>query len=258
MKKKIFCCFCLLFALTVFKVVAQQLPMDTTSSVKQWKYKNYTYGRSKLFMPAFLIASGAAITSVNYFKGLDRELNDELAIEHPHAPKRLDNYLLYVPVASVYTLNIAGVKGRSNLTDCSFIYITSLIYVNVMVQTAKKVTHVKRPDGSDYKSFPSGHTAQAFASAEFLRIEYGQRSTWYAVAGYTMAGATGYLRMYNNKHWLSDVLAGAGSGILSTRLAYWTYAKLKPKIFRKKQNRQALLLPAYQNGTFGMCYIKFF
>lgn len=257
MKKKIFCCIYFLFSLTVSCLVAQEPPVDTIV-VKHYKGNNYSYNPNKLFLPGFLIASGASITSMRFLKGLDWELNDELAIERPHAQLHLDNYLMYVPVVSVYALNLAGVKGRSNLTDCSLIYLTSLIYVNVITQSAKKITHVRRPDGSNYRSFPSGHTAQAFASAEFLRIEYGQRSPWYAVSGYALAGVTGYLRMYNNKHWCSDVLAGAGVGILSTRLAYWTYAKLKPRIFPKKKTSHSFLLPAYDNGVVGMCYMKFF
>ncbi|MCD8260639.1 MAG: hypothetical protein LUD15_03380 [Bacteroides sp.] len=40
------------------------------------------------------------------------------------------------------------------------------------------------------------------------------------MAGYTVATGTGVLRMYNNRHWLGDVAAGAGFGILSTKLAY--------------------------------------
>lgn len=47
------------------------------------------------------------------------------------------------------------------------------------------------------------------------------RSPWYSVAGYTIATATAYSRLLNNRHWISDVLAGAGIGILSTELGYW-------------------------------------
>jgi membrane-associated phospholipid phosphatase len=70
----------------------------------------------------------------------------------------------------------------------------------------KKGTHQLRPDGSSYTSFPSAHTANAFTNAEILRREYKDLFTLYGVVGYTMAICTGYLRMYNNKHWLSDVV----------------------------------------------------
>lgn len=135
------------------------------------------------------------------------------------------------------------------------LYLISNIYMNTIVQSSKKITHVERPDLSNYRSFPSGHTAQAFLCAEMLRIEYGKRSPWFGIAGYAAASGTAYLRMYNNKHWFSDVVAGAGVGILSTRLAYWTYNRLKPKIFKEKKSQQVYFLPSYQNPGFGFAII---
>ena len=77
---------------------------------------------------------------------------------------------------------------------------------------------VKRP--LDY-SFPSGHTATAFMTATMLNKEYGHKSPWIGIGAYSVATATGLMRMANNKHWLSDVLTGAGIGILSTELGYY-------------------------------------
>lgn len=78
-----------------------------------------------------------------------------------------------------------------------------------------------RPDNSRYNSFPSGHTFVVFTGAEILRREYGEDYPWIAVAGYTVAIIVGAMRIYNNRHWLGDVCAGAGLGILSTTLVYW-------------------------------------
>ncbi|PIH02800.1 hypothetical protein CS542_03390 [Pedobacter sp. IW39] len=55
--------------------------------------------------------------------------------------------------------------------------------------------------GADNYSFPSGHTANAFA-AEFLNQEYRDVSPWIGYAVYTVATASRVLRMYNNKHWV--------------------------------------------------------
>ena len=78
-----------------------------------------------------------------------------------------------------------------------------------------------RPDGSTANSWPSGHTATAFVGASLLHKEYGlTRSPWFSVAGYGMATATGVMRVLNNRHWISDVMSGAGIGILSTELGY--------------------------------------
>ncbi|KEQ29576.1 hypothetical protein N180_17985 [Pedobacter antarcticus 4BY] len=72
----------------------------------------------------------------------------------------------------------------------------SNIILNGTTQSIKRITAVTRPDGTP-NAFPSGHAAEAFASAEFLRREYGEQSVWYTVSGYTAAAAVAVLRMYN-------------------------------------------------------------
>ena len=84
----------------------------------------------------------------------------------------------------------------------------------------KSLTKFERPDGSSNKSFPSGHTATAFAGAEFLWQEYKDKFIWYGISGYVVATGTRVFRIINNKHWLTDVAAGAGIAILSTKIAY--------------------------------------
>jgi membrane-associated phospholipid phosphatase len=126
-----------------------------------------------------------------------------------------------------------------------------------IVKPAKRLTGVMRPDSSNRLSFPSGHTAQAFIAAEFMRQEYRDVSPWYGVAAYTMAISTGFLRMYNNHHWLNDVIAGAGVGILSTRLSYWLYPKLKNTLVKDKRS-STLIMPMYQNGAVGLGMVHHF
>ena len=99
------------------------------------------------------------------------------------------------------------------------------------INTVKHTANVTRPDGSNNHSFPSGHTAMAFMAATMLHKEYGTtRSPWYSIGGYTVATATAVSRMLNNKHWLSDVMVGAGIGILSTEVGYF----LTDLIFKDK------------------------
>lgn len=61
--------------------------------------------------------------------------------------------------------------------------------------------------------------------------------------------------MYNNKHWLGDVAAGAGIGILSTTLSYWLYDKIH---IGKNAKHQAFLFPGYSNKQFTIGYVKQF
>jgi membrane-associated phospholipid phosphatase len=72
--------------------------------------------------------------------------------------------------------------------------------------------------GDDYQSFPSGHTTSAFAFAAAVSREtqmWWPESRWYiGTAAYAGATLVGVSRMYNNKHWASDVLGGAAIGTL--------------------------------------------
>lgn len=133
-----------------------------------------------------------------------------------------DNYLIYVPTAAVYAMNALGYKGQHNIGAQTVLLAKSELFMNTMVISLKKSTHVLRPDGTSYNSFPSGHTAQAFLSAEFFRKEYGKDYPLLAAGGYVVATSVGALRIMKNRHWVSDVLAGAGVGILSVNLAYLT------------------------------------
>ena len=69
-----------------------------------------------------------------------------------------------------------------------------------------------RPNGEKY-SFPSGHTSATFQSASFIHKRYGLN---YAIPAYIGATFVGYSRVHANKHYSSDVLAGAIIGTLSS------------------------------------------
>lgn len=144
---------------------------------------------------------------------------------------RIDDYTQYVAPVLTVGLKLGGVEGRSDwgrfLASTAMSYALTAGLVNGVKYTAKEL----RPDGSSYNSWPSGHTATAFAGATILHKEYGlTRSPWYSIAGYGLATATGVMRVLNNRHWISDVLSGAGIGIVSTELAY----VLSDVIFKEK------------------------
>jgi membrane-associated phospholipid phosphatase len=73
-------------------------------------------------------------------------------------------------------------------------------------------------------SFPSGHTSLAFNTAAELTIQY---KKWYiAVPAYLWAGSVGYSRLYLGKHYPTDVLGGAATGIGTAYLSTWLNHKL--------------------------------
>ncbi|MBS1598890.1 MAG: phosphatase PAP2 family protein [Bacteroidetes bacterium] len=235
--------------------------LKTDSTIPRESTENITAHRTHfsklLLIPATMIVYGVVAIKNPTLRQVNHEFKDEAYLEAPHAPFHLDNYLMYVPAASVYALNAVGIKGKNNFFDRSMIYILSNVILATTVTSVKNISHQLRPDSSDYLSFPSGHTAEAFASAEFMRMEYKDVSLWYGVAGYAMAAFTGYLRMYNNKHWFSDVVAGAGVGILSTDLSYFLYPKIK-KLFTKKNKVSSFAFPFYHESVAGIVYVHHF
>ena len=133
-----------------------------------------------------------------------------------------DDYLQNAPAVAMNGMKTFGVEGRSSWGRMLVSDAFSALILTAAVNGVKYTANVMRPDGTSRNSFPSGHTATAFMTATMLHKEYGlTRSPWYSVAGYTAATVTGLSRIMNNRHWMSDVMVGAGIGILSTELGYY-------------------------------------
>lgn len=204
-------------------------------------------------IPSALIGYGAYTFANKDLKSLNLHIRREVWEERDHQHFGADDFTFAAPVIAVYALNLAGVKGKHNFVDRTALYGMSYLIGSSVVGAVKRMSGVVRPDSSNFKSFPSGHTAQAFIAAEFMRQEYKDKSPWYGFAAYAIAAGTGYLRMYNNKHWFNDVLAGAGVGILSTRVSYWLYPKIKNLIVKDKNKEiNTVVMPMYQQGAVGI------
>ena len=133
----------------------------------------------------------------------------------------IDNYTQYVPLALTIGLHLGGYEGRSDWPRFWASAAMSSAIMAGLVNGIKYTASEMRPDGSTRNSWPSGHTATAFLAATILHKEYGlTRSPWFSVGAYTLATATGVMRVLNNRHWVSDVLSGAGIGIMSVELGY--------------------------------------
>ena len=184
--------------------------------------KPYTFFQDQTYVGIPLFLAGViAKSEKRSFRQNTADLRNSRTRLLTNFHSEIDNYTQFAPAVLALGLNVAGVEGRSNLGR--FAVSSALAYgimagiVNPIKYGAKEM----RPDGSTRNSFPSGHTATAFVSATILHKEYGlTRSPWYSIAGYGVATATGVMRVLNNRHWISDVLSGAGIGIFSTELAY--------------------------------------
>lgn len=143
---------------------------------------------------------------------------------------KVDDYLQYAPFAAQGIMALCGVDGSSGgLLEVITADALSISMMAAAVYGLKYTVSRTRPNGEDNVSFPSGHTAKAFLGATLLAHEYGHISPWIPIAGYSVATATGVLRVLNNYHYVSDVLVGAAIGILTAELGYWA----KDAIFKR-------------------------
>lgn len=138
-----------------------------------------------------------------------------------------DNYIQFLPAATPWILKKAGVPTRSSYRDLLWIEIESFAIFNIVVQSVKYTTRVPRPSGWARNSFPSGHTATAFWGAEIARSEFRESAPWVGYSAYALAALTGLMRIYNDRHWLGDVIAGGGVGVASARMAYWVHPHIQ-------------------------------
>ncbi|MDE6371159.1 MAG: phosphatase PAP2 family protein [Duncaniella sp.] len=126
----------------------------------------------------------------------------------------------YLPLAAPWVLKAAGVHTRSGWEHMA---VSQAFGVGIMagsVKLIKSSVSSLRPDGSDYRSFPSGHTAWAFMGATVMAMELADSSPWYALGGYTLATAVAVERVVDAHHYPADVVAGAGIGVLSAQIGY--------------------------------------
>jgi hypothetical protein len=223
----------LTFSLLVFLGNAQT--KDSIFSIKTQDKLSY----KQFIAPVALITAGTLL--------LNTKLNDDLQAnanrlfgENFHTSA--DNYLQFVPVAQIYLGKTFGFKPKNDFQHQTINIVVANVIMGTVVYATKNITKQERPDQSDNLSFPSGHTATAFTNAALLYYEYKDSNLWYASSGFLFATATGILRIANNKHYTSDVLAGAGIG-LATGLVVSYWNPFKSLTFGKKKKTTAFVFP---------------
>lgn len=212
--------------------------------------------RFNMSSPGFLLSTafisyGLLAQDNLFLRQLDEDTHQEVS-ETWGGRYPIDDYLQFAPYIATYALDFAGLKAKHNLRDRTIVMLTSYIIMSGTIVTFKNSFDVRRPDSSKDNSFASGHTATAFLGAHILCKEYKDASPWVGVMGYASAAMVGSLRVINKRHWVSDVVAGAGIGILSAELGY----KLLPvfhKMFGLKDSRQSLVIgPVVAPDNYGV------
>lgn len=228
--------------------------IDTTAVVAE---KLLDFKPKQLIIPAIFVGYGVIGLESGQIKGFNSGVQTEVS-EHIDEKISIDDFSQYAPLAAVFGLSALGVESKHSLKERAVVSATATLLMALTVNSFKKTASVRRPDGTSLNSFPSGHTATAFMGAELMHQEYKDQSLWYSFAGYAVATGTGAFRMYNNRHWLSDVVAGAGIGILSAKAGYWLYPYVS-KLFKcKKENTTTTFLPMYNGNQVSFGLLKRF
>lgn len=247
----------LIVILPILNIHAQVHPSDYNDSIQTSRSESGTenefkFNARQLIAPGILIAAGSfGVCNKGWFhKNINLKVRDGLQDWRGDKRFTADDYIQYLPLVAHLGLSACGVKAKTTYKERIAVIATSYIALGIMVNGTKYTVKKLRPDGSKRNSFVSGHTATVFMGAELVRTEYKYASPWYGIGAYTIATGVGFLRLYNNRHWVSDVIAGAGVGILSARIGYWLLP-FERKLFGwdNKEDRTLVAVPYYQPDT---------
>jgi len=208
-----------LFALMVPAIgaKAQYASPDSSSAFKA----------TQLIAPAVLVGTGMGIHYLGH-ESIDAAIRNwnltKLNVGGTAPFYDIGTWVEYGTPVVYMGAGLLGAQARHSFADRAMEGAMSYLFCVSTGYLLKKVFNTLRPDGSDYKSFPSGHSMVTFTGAELMRLEYGP---WWGAAFYGLAAGTAVERLYADRHWLSDVIAGAGLGILSAHVGAWLLEPVK-------------------------------
>ncbi|MFC7671397.1 hypothetical protein ACFQT0_31300 [Hymenobacter humi] len=134
-----------------------------------------------------LLGAGALTTHRVALVESDEELREELREHLQPFRTSVDDQLRHVPAYAAVGLSLMGVTGTHSPGNQALLFALTYTLNNALTSNLKRLTHVERPQGNSFDSFPSQHTSAAFSAARLLDREYGERSVWYSVGGYAVA-----------------------------------------------------------------------
>jgi membrane-associated phospholipid phosphatase len=166
----------------------------------------------------------------------------------------------YAPVI-IGSLYLGGRLAKDKrLAGTSLTAAKALVVSSVFAAVTKQLTHRHRPyqddipdhanwDGPfascEFNSFPSGHSTAAFSMATVFAMEYSS-TIWIPILSYTLATGTAISRLYDNKHWASDVVIGSALGFVTGRFM-WKQSQ--------KGNTRLVILPSVGANSASMTFI---
>lgn len=233
--------------LTIFTLIQLSAQIDSTST----KPKRTLFKKS--IVPLSLIGTGILLSDSGFEKSFNTSTRNWVG---NNFETNLDDYTRYAPIATMYIADLTGAQAKNHWFDQTKNLTISLITTDLLTKLLKRNIFKIRPNGFNAKAFPSGHTSIAFSSGSVLYEEFKHSNSLLAYSGYGFATVTGGLRLFNNKHWVSDVLVGAGLGIIITKIVYHFDYLFKWNPFKKTEN--IVLTPRYSEGNVGLYFSKTF
>jgi hypothetical protein len=186
-----------------------------------WIKHNLNSPKQKLWSSTILpLSLGFTSLSLNQ-KTTKLNLQNQVLKPFNGYSNHIDDYIQYAPIGIMYGADLFKFKAEHSIwNQTKFLFMSEAI-TGVIVLSLKYGLKYERPDGSSLTAYPSGHTAQAFVASQVLYIEFKHTNKVLAYSGYLFSVPTGALRVINNRHWVPDVLLGAGIGILVTNFIYY-------------------------------------
>lgn len=202
-----------------------------------------------LAVPAVLIGYGVSVINGHGFYS-SYQARDDIQRAFPNFHSSIDDYLPYAPYLALGVGLLPGHALRDDALNLALVVAKAEILALGLTNGLKVLTNIDGPGGKPQR-FPSSHAAQAFLAATIVHVELRGQSPWYGIGAYTMASSVAVLRMLNNKHWESDVVAGAGFGILSAHAAYLSQRYRWGR--RPTRAHDFSVLPVCLGGAPGLC-----
>ena len=211
--------FCCCFLLMISRINAQNY--DSAYASLRSELNRVTFHPRTIYFPALCVTLGSNANNEEF--PIDNEaIKDRRDEIMPHFKTHIDDYMQYAPILAGYGCLAFGSKQNA------WLY-TKEVLLNEVIMTAsvysvKHLSKVKSVVNGSHNAFPSGHTAQAFAAATLFNDNFARGKLWLQCISYGSASAVGVLRVLNERHWTSDVVAGVGFGILSAKISEWIVA----------------------------------
>jgi len=245
-------------------------PQDSQADLTRYKpsfRQKHPYEVEIARRSILVLGAGASLGFISYHF-VDEPLREFSQLHRCAASSRVS--ALIQPLGrSQYMLPAGGIVYASGLAlrnpklqRTGLLLVSGMLLNDLATSTLKNEFQRRRPDeanhntyfegaegGRHYASFPSSHTSTAFTIATTLATVY-KDHRWVPPVAYSMAGLVGLSRIHDNKHWTTDVLAGATVGFVAAKTTNFLLSQAEKELTRKKIS--IYVLPSMTNGAPGL------